>query len=80
MKNREDDFSEKYDPIEDDPSIKEKVVIAKKEAEKILRAQGEKIRLGYCHKLWNLQKRILKEKYNIDWKTPAEMNPLVFYD
>ena len=37
-------------------------------------------KLGFCHRIWSTKKRILKEKYNIDWKTPAEMNPGVMFD
>ncbi len=36
--------------------------------------------MGYCHSFWPAKKRILKEKYNIDWQTPAEKNPLVMFD
>lgn len=36
--------------------------------------------LGYCHLYWATKKRILKEKYSIDWKSPAELNPYVIYD
>ena len=36
--------------------------------------------LGSCHTLWDIQKRILKEKYNITWYTPAELNPDVKFD
>jgi hypothetical protein len=36
--------------------------------------------MGYCHSYWQARKRILKEKYNIDWQTPAEENPLMIYD
>jgi len=32
---------------------------------------------GFCHYYWPVRKRILKEKYNIEWKTPAEENPLL---
>jgi len=35
---------------------------------------------GSCHMFWYEQKRILKEKYNIDWKTPSERNPGVYFD
>ena len=37
-------------------------------------------KLGSCHTLWALQKRILKEKYGITWYTPAELNPDVKFD
>jgi len=29
---------------------------------------------------WGEKKRILKEKYGINWKTPAELNPETMYD
>jgi len=29
---------------------------------------------------WNLKKKILKEKYNIDWLTPKESNRDTIYD
>jgi hypothetical protein len=35
---------------------------------------------GVCHAIWALQKKILKEKYEIDWKSPAESNPGKMYD
>ena len=38
------------------------------------------IQLGSCHTLWALQKRILKEKYDITWYTPAELNPDIKFD
>lgn len=38
------------------------------------------IQLGSCHTLWDIQKRILKEKYGITWYTPAELNPDVKFD
>lgn len=36
--------------------------------------------LGYCHLYWETKKRILKEKYNIEWLSPAELNPMVCFD
>ena len=35
---------------------------------------------GSCHTRWDIEKRLLKEKYNIDWQTPAEKNPYIKYD
>ena len=35
---------------------------------------------GYHRQFWSTKKRILKEKYGIDWKSPAEMNPTIEYD
>ena len=36
--------------------------------------------MGACHMFWGLKKEILKNDYNIDWRTPAERNPLACYD
>ena len=36
--------------------------------------------LGDIHIYWTEKKRILKEKYNIDWKTPQERNPDARWD
>ncbi len=36
--------------------------------------------IGYCHKYWNAKKRILKEKYGIDWKSPRDLNPGILFD
>ena len=38
------------------------------------------IQIGSCHRLWAIQKSILKEKYGITWYTPAELNPEIKYD
>lgn len=35
---------------------------------------------GSCHTRWAIEKSILKERYNIDWLTPAERNPHINYD
>jgi len=38
------------------------------------------MQLGSCHRLWDMQKTILKEKYGITWYTPAELHPEIKYD
>ena len=38
------------------------------------------MQLGCCHRLWDMQKTILKEKYGITWYSPAELNPEIKYD
>lgn len=35
---------------------------------------------GYCHIVWGCKKQILMEKFNIDWRSPAEMNPHCKFD
>lgn len=42
---------------------------------------GEKVAVfGSCNTRWEIEKRLLKERYDIDWKTPAEKNPFIKYD
>jgi hypothetical protein len=70
----------KRDPIERDPKIAWLVEEAWKEAEAEVAARGELPYWGVCHLVWPVQKRILKEKYGIVWRTPAEMNPEILFD
>ncbi len=35
---------------------------------------------GYCHVRWSIKRRILKEKYNIEWHSPATLNSRVRFD
>jgi len=67
-----------HDPQENDPAFKFRLEQAMKEAEDSLAAVPR--RRGYCHRLWAETKRILREKYGLDWKTPSEMNPGVLFD
>lgn len=71
---------EKHDPQEDDPRLRDTFDAATKEAEENLRDDPSAGHLGFCHVFWWEKKRILKEKYGIDWKSPDEMNPDVIYD
>jgi hypothetical protein len=69
------------DPIEKDPKLGPLVEKAAREAEAELEAEGWlKHVMGYCHAFWPTQKRILREKYGIEWRTPSEMNPDVLFD
>ena len=67
-----------YNPQENDPKIKELIRKAGKEARKNLIFKRKT--LGYCHLFWGEQKRILKDKYGIDWKSPTDRNPDIRYD
>jgi len=67
-----------FDPIENDSEIKAIIEQARIEAE--INLIKIKDTLGFCHELWREQKRILKEKFKINWKTPDEMNPGYLFD
>jgi hypothetical protein len=68
------------EPIEKTKEFKKIVKKVDKEVEEILEARGERKGFGYCHSFWPEKKRLLREKYNIEWKTPIEMNPYVIFD
>ncbi len=69
-----------HDPQERDPKKRKLIKAAETEAEYSMEQDGT-IRLdGACHILWGRQQAILREKYGIRWRTPAEMNPEVMFD
>lgn len=67
----------KYDIVEDTLEYKK---ISKELEQKIIDTIGENDMIGYCHLYWSTKKNILKRDYNIDWKSPAELNPDVMFD
>lgn len=36
--------------------------------------------MGFCYNYWNAKEHLLKDKYNIIWRSPAVMNPGVMFD
>ena len=67
----------RYDPIEDTlryMDVEIEVDARIEEEDKTPRF------LGYCHLFWMKKKRILKEEYDIEWRSPAEMNPNAMFD
>ncbi|GEM_PF-965566 len=67
----------KTDPVE----LTDDYLAIELELERAIRAEiGEPGYKGYCHRYWSAKKRILRETYHIDWKSPAELNPGVCYD
>jgi len=72
------DSGMRHDPQEDDPKLKK--IFAETEAEVDRNLANHPKGLGFCHTRWAEMKRILKEKYGIDWKSPAEMNPGICFD
>ena len=71
----------KYDPIEDTEEYKNIVDELEKKIETRIAFENVPIgALGTCHIYWRLKKEILKSDYNIDWNSPAELNPYVRFD
>lgn len=66
--------------VEDDDSLKYVRAAALLKEGKGKEAGQLYERFGSCHELWDIQQKLLKEKHNIDWRTPAEMNPHITFD
>ena len=68
----------KHDPIEKTQEFKEAMEYVERRAffHFFFKRKG----MGFCHQYWAFKKRILKEKFDIDWKTPQELNPNVRFD
>ncbi len=69
-----------YDPVEDDPRYVEVFSTIDTEVKTALELPAKQGSRGSVHIFWETKKRILKQKYNIDWRTPAELNPWVIFD
>lgn len=67
----------KHDPIE---KTKEFKAIKDELEAKIKKELPEEFGMGYCHLYWAKKREILKRDYNIDWKSPAQLNPFVRFD
>lgn len=65
------------DPVEQTP---EYLAIERVLEMRIKAKIGEGGYLGYCFLYWDCKKRILKEEFGIDWKSPEELNPHVRFD
>ena len=66
-----------HDPIEDTPEYK---AIEAELDEKIFARIGKPKGMGYCHRYWSVKKEILKKDYGIEWSSPANLNPHVYFD
>lgn len=69
-----------YDSIEDDPRYADVFKAIDDEVKEALAGDPRKGSMGFVHRIWSTKQRILKKKYNIDWRTPAELNPHVMFD
>ena len=68
------------DPIEHDPRYADIFRQIDDEVKGILANHPSKGAMGFVHVFWDTKKRVLKQKYKIDWKSPAEMNPHIMFD
>ena len=69
-----------YDPVEDDPQYADVFRKINDEVNEALAEHPKKGSMGFVHIIWEMKKQILKQKYGVNWKTPAELNPQVMFD
>jgi hypothetical protein len=69
---------EVFDPQESDPALKDKFALADRKAERVV-GNVERNSKFVWH-FWEAKKRILKDQFGIQWKTPADLNPIMKYD
>lgn len=71
-------MSEERDPQETYPHLKH----AFAHVERLLDEEfpGRPAYMGQCFEIWDRKKWLLRNKYNIEWQSPAELNPDSLYD
>jgi hypothetical protein len=66
--------------------VRQEVEVWYRQRQEYLAASSPKIagmfesRRGFSHRYWARVKTLMRERHNIDWKTPAEMNPGTHFD
>lgn len=79
----DDGSSIRHDIQERDLEVKSIINKAQKEAEEsVAKDYGGKLPDlgGVCGLIWAKKKSILKEKYNLNWRSPQELNPSARFD
>ena len=70
-----------YDEIEEKEEFKKVLPLVEKLTELQLEKKGiNSDTPNYIVIYWNVKKSILKENFDIDWKTPEELNPDILFD
>jgi hypothetical protein len=82
LREPENPWAIKRDPIEDNPNMRAILDTTDRETKQLLADDPADLKkqLGYCHRVWLTKKHVLHEQYGVDWRTPAEMNPNVAFD
>jgi len=72
--------SVRHDPIEDDPNYQAVISAIDAEVNENLKHHPMRGGFGFVHIYWQEKKRVLHDKYGIEWRSPAEMNPHILFD
>lgn len=69
-----------YDRVELTDEYRAVIRKVEREVRRLLRRDPMRHQMGFCFIYWDTKQKILREKYGIIWRTPAEMNPEVRFD
>jgi hypothetical protein len=69
----------KMDPGENNPDLAAVLLRASLETDAEL-AKEKDDQMGFCHLYWHTKKRILRERYGMEWQTPSEISPQIVID
>ena len=69
-----------YDAVEDDPRYSKIFAEIDSEVRRMLASEPLIGHRGSIHTIWSTKKSLLKNKYGINWRTPAELNPHIMFD
>jgi|CXWL01.1.fsa_nt_gi hypothetical protein len=67
-----------HDPIEQDPRYLAVIGEVDAEVQRLVSLERQahpEIKIGWAHSEWEHKKRLLKERHDIDWKSPIELDP-----
>ena len=65
----------------DEVEYSDRFLLIERELETLVREEtGEGDYLGFCHLYWSVKKKVLKEKFGIDWRSPSERYPRIIFD
>ena len=73
-------LSEEEKNIEDYMKILKPEIIKELRKLDLIDENGNPKQIGVCHTEWAITKRLMKERFGIDWKTPAELTPWIDFD
>ena len=70
-------FEIKEDPIE----YSDEYLKIELELERLIRDEiGDGGYFGFCHEYWCTKKKILKNRFGIEWNSPVDLNPMLMFD
>ena len=69
------------DAVGDEVEYSDDYLLVEREMETLVRAEtGEGDYLGFCHLYWEVKKEVLRRKFGIVWRSPADRFPGMRFD